>query len=131
LSYVNVRSGPQAQAAADSEPDVIRAFLLHPDVSRVVVGQFDDHHARGLGEGGSNLLDELFLALNIHWRKKFVLVDRLQQRLVLRLALIFSIRERRHVAQLPVQFQFGGALFRKFEQFFGGSHPSMVCRDEN
>jgi hypothetical protein len=61
-------------------------------------------------------------------REQLVLVDRLQQLLVLILALLFRVGERRDVAKRAVQFQLRGALIREFDEFVGGRHGSILCR---
>ena len=38
-------SGELAKLSSDREPEMIRAFLLQPHVTRMVVGQFNDQHA--------------------------------------------------------------------------------------
>jgi hypothetical protein len=64
------------------ETEVIGAFLLQPDVARVVVGQLHDEHARLLGQRRGDLLHQLLLPLHVHRREQLVLVNRLEQRLV-------------------------------------------------
>ena len=97
---------------------MIGAFLLQPHVARMVVGQLDDQHARVLRQRRGDLLDQLLLPLNIHRGKQLVLVDRLQQLLVLVLALVLGVGERRHVAQLAIEFELLSAAVGKLEQFF-------------
>jgi hypothetical protein len=79
--------------AADGEAKVIRTFLLQPHVARVVVRQFHDERAGVLGQLLGDLLDKLLLTLDVNGREELVFVNRLQEILVLLLALIFSIGE--------------------------------------
>jgi hypothetical protein len=85
---------------------------------RVVVGELDDHRALVFGQRRRNLLDEGLLELNIHRRKHFVFVNRLEQLLVLVLALFFRVRERRDVPLFVVDLDLLRALFRELEEFF-------------
>jgi hypothetical protein len=83
----------------------------------VVVGELDDHQPLVFGQRGGNLLDQLLLPLDIHRREQLVLVNRLQQFLVLVLALLFGVGERGHVPQLSVELELLGAAIGQFEQF--------------
>ena len=112
----------EPELAADGEADVVRAFLLHPDVPRVVVGQLDDQHALVFGQRRRNLLDQLLLALDVDRREQLVLVDRLEQLLVFVLALIFGVGKRRHVAERAIELQLRGAAIGQLDEFVGGRH---------
>src|SRR5262245_8016664 len=105
-----------AQATADGESHVVRAFLLQPDVTRVIVGELDDQRARVLGKLRRNLFDELLLTLNVDRSEQLVFVDRLQQLLVFLLALVFSIGKRRDVPQLAIELQLLGTAFGELQQ---------------
>ena len=113
---------------ADGQADVVRAFLLQPDMSGVVVGQLDDQEALVFRKRGRNLLDELLLPLNVHRREELVLVNGLEQRFVFVLALLFGVGERRHVPQLAVELELRGALIGEFEKFFRGGHAVILPR---
>lgn len=84
-------SGAQAQPSPHGESKMVRAFLLKPHVAGMVVCQFHDQRARGFRKRRRDLLDQLFLTLNIDGRKELVLVDRLKKLLVFRFALVFGI----------------------------------------
>src|SRR6266511_4491822 len=84
------------ETTADREADVVGAFLLQPDVPRVVVGELDDQGPQVFGERCRNLLDELLLAGYVDGRKELVFMQRQQQLLVLVLALLFRVGERGH-----------------------------------
>ena len=70
---------------------MICAFLLEPDVTRVVVSQFHDQHALVFGQRRCDLLNEVLLSLDINRREELILVDGLQKVLVFGLALLFGI----------------------------------------
>ena len=97
---------------------MVCAFLLEPDVARVVVGKLHDEHAFAFRQRRGNLLDELLLSLDIHGGKQFVLVDRLKQLFVFVLALVFRVGKRRQVAAFAIEAQLGGAAVGKLEQLF-------------
>src|SRR5690349_4003301 len=102
LSAVSCLLPAAPQPSPDCQPHVIGAFLLQPDMTRVVVGELDDQRALVFRQGGGDLLDQLLLPLNIDRREQLVLVDDLQQLLVFVLALLFGIREGGHVADLAL-----------------------------
>ena len=111
----------------DSQPHVIRAFLLQPDVAGVIVGELDDQHPFVFRKRGRDLLDELLLPLDVHGREELVLVDGLQQLFVLLFALVLGIGERRYVAQLAVEIEFRAAG-GKFDELFGRWHDVILPR---
>ena len=49
-SSSKLASGELAKLSSDRQPEVIRAFLLQPHVTRMIVGQFDDQHALVFGQ---------------------------------------------------------------------------------
>ena len=104
------------QTTPYGETHVVRAFLLQPHVPRVIVGELHDQRSCVFGQLRGNLLDELLLALNVDGREQLVLVDRLQQRLVFLLALVFSVGKRRNVSHLAIELQLVGAAFGELQQ---------------
>jgi hypothetical protein len=106
----------QSKSTTDRKTEVIGALLLQPDVTGVVIGELDDHHPFVFGQRGGNLLDELFLPLDVDGGKELVLVNRLQEFLVLVLALFLGIGERRHEADFSVEFELRGAAIGQLEQ---------------
>lgn len=80
-----------AQAPAHREAKVIRAFLLQPHVTGVVVGELHDQRACSFGKPGRDLFHELLLPLDIDRREELVFMNRLQQFLVLGLTLILGV----------------------------------------
>ena len=97
---------------------MVGTLLLEPDVTRMVVGQFDDQGAFVFGEGGGNLLDELLLPLNINRREQLILVNGLEQVFVLRLTLLLGIRERRYVPKVAFFLESFCAPSGQFKEFF-------------
>ena len=107
-----------SKPSTDRKPQVIRAFLLQPYMPRMVVGKLDDQHALVFRKRRRNLLDERFLQLKINRREHLVLVNRLEQLLVLVLALFFRVGERGDVPLFVVDLDLLRALFRELEEFF-------------
>jgi len=107
----------QTQLAANGEADVIRALLLHPDVTRVVIGELDNQRALLLGQRRRNLFNQLLLPLDVHRREELVLVDGLQQLFILVSELILGVGKRRHVAECAVQLQLRRALIGQLDEF--------------
>ena len=70
----------------------------------------------GLGQRRGNLLDQLLLPLQIDGREELVLVNRLEQRLVLGLALLLGVGERGDRPLAAVEIELGGAALRQIEQ---------------
>lgn len=105
---------------------MVRAFLLHPHVASMVVGELDDHHPLVLGQGRGNQFHELLLTLDIDGRKELVLVNRLQQLFVFVLALPLGIREGWRAPERTLQLQLRGALIRQLDEFVGSRHPPIL-----
>jgi uncharacterized membrane protein len=51
---------------------VVRAFLLHPHVAGVIIGELDDQHALVFGQRRGDLLDQFLLALDVDRREQLV-----------------------------------------------------------
>lgn len=95
---------PAAESPAHGKSQMVSAFLLQPHVPGVVISQLNDEHPSLLGQCRGDLFHQLFLALDIHRREQFVIVNGLKEFLVLLLTLILGVREGRHVAR-AFQFQ--------------------------
>lgn len=106
-----------AEPTAHGKSEMVCAFLLEPDVPCVIVGQFHDEHPGVFGQRGRNLLDQLLLTLNIDRREEFILVNRTEQFLVLDLALLLRIGERRHMPEISLLLELHGAAGREFQKF--------------
>jgi len=106
----------KADTPAHGKTHVVRAFLLQPDVPRMVVGQLDDERARRLRQRRGDPFDELLLAGDVDRSKQLVLMNRLQQFFVLVFALLLGIREGWDVPSLAFEFELRGATIRQFEQ---------------
>ena len=103
------------QETTHGEAQMVGAFLLKPHVPRVIVGELHDQRALVLGQQRGDLLHELLLALDIDRREELVFVNRLQQLLVLVLALIFNVRKGGNEPALAIKVELGCALTREFE----------------
>src|SRR4051812_38972925 len=95
-------------------------------MARVVVGELDDQNPLVFGQRRRDLFDQLLLPLDVDRRKQLVVVNRLQQRLVLVLALLFGIREGWDMAQLAIELQLRGAALGELQQFLGSRHLPML-----
>ena len=54
------------KSPSNREAKMVSAFLLQPDVARVVVGKLHDEHPFVFRQRGGDLLDQLLLPLNVH-----------------------------------------------------------------
>ena len=86
-------------------------------MSCVVIGELDDECPLVFRERRGDLLDQLLLSLNVHRRKQLVFVNRLEQLLVLVLALFLRVGKRWQMAPLPFELQLRRTAVRKLEQF--------------
>lgn len=112
----------------DCEADVIRALLLQPHVTGMIVGELDDQHPLVFRQCPRNLLDELFLALDVHGRKQLVLVNGLKQLFVFFFALLLGVGKRGHVPQPTFEIELRGAAIGKVEQFLRRRHDVILPR---
>src|ERR1051325_3452905 len=116
------RLASRTKSPADGNAQMIGALMLQPDVAGVIIGELDVQQALVCGQRGSDLFDECFLSLNIDGGEQLVLVNRLQQLLVLVLALLFGVRERWNMTELRIELEFGSAAVSELEELFGGRH---------
>jgi len=96
---------------------VIRALLLEPDVSGMVVGQFHDERAFVFRQRRGDLLDELLLTLNVDGREHLVFMDGLKQVLIFGLALLLGVREGRDMTEVSLVLQLARTACCQIEKF--------------
>ena len=108
----------RAEPPAGRQPEVIRPLLLQPDVARVIVGELDYEPPLVFRQRCRDQLDELLLPPDINGGEQLILVNRLEQHLVLVLALLFGVGKRRDAPAIPVEPELFRAAVGELQQLF-------------